>query len=678
MRYIGVILLFMACAAVVGTAEPGFSRSDLGAEPRNLNGQRNGPKPPGWRNVGPTEPGIIANMAAHPSGAVYLASMGGGVRKSNDFGATWKSVNAGLPPGAVSLAMDASGPDTVYVGIFSAVATARGGVFKSTDGGTTWELSPATANAVPLALEADPSNPGTVFMGALGGPLRKTTDGGATWTISLNPMSPIGSVQIDPTNGNNVYLATLAGAWRSVDGGENWARMTTLTAPNVWGIGIHPTSPNVLYAATNDNGVWRSTNSGSTWQAVSPALTAYSVAVDPTYPNHVHVATRTGMWSSRDAGATWQASGLTDRGVYSIVADSGVLYAGTTLGAAVSYDQSATWTDADPGLGGAHAFGYAITADPNTEGKLFASTVGSTIAITTDAGATWQPSNEGYLSREVRGINVDPTDPSRVYAGSFYTAGLFKSVDGGATWQRRRFGSLAVYVWMPLVDPIQPNIVYAGTQGDGLWKSLDYGDTWTRLAGLPNTVQGITFDPANNSYVFASSSTGIWKSENGGATWANVLTNPAWSVTFVDAASDIVYATAKTAGVFKSTDRGHTWFAINNGITNLTMGRSAPVVLDPENPKVLYVGSEGGGGVYKSRDAGASWTPINFGLDTSVFGLVMDPFRPKTLYASGPSGVYKTLTGGEVKQEDVSSDEVDRGEHGSAVPQDGRRHLARR
>ena len=40
---------------------------------------------------------------------------------------------------------------------------------------------------------------------------------------------------------------------------------------------------------------------------------------------------------------------------------------------------------------------------------------------------------------------------------------------------------------------------------------------------------------------------------------------------------------------------------------------------------------------------------INLGLDTSVFGLVMDPFRPKTLYASGPSGVYKTLTGGEEK-----------------------------
>jgi hypothetical protein len=101
--------------------------------------------------------------------------------------------------------------------------------------------------------------------------------------------------------------------------------------------------------------------------------------------------------------------------------------------------------------------------------------------------------------------------------------------------------------------------------------------------------------------------------------------------------------------VFKSMDRGNTWVAINDGITNLTMGRAAPVVVDPENPKVLYVASEAGGGVYKSRDGGGSWTPINVGLDTSVYGLAMDPFRPKTLYASGPSGVYKTLTGGEEK-----------------------------
>ena len=329
MRYIGVMVVVIASAAAVGTAQPPSSLSDLGG-PRNLSGQRVGPKPSGWRNVGPTQPGIWANIAAHPSGAVYVASMGGGVRKSNDFGATWTSVNAGLPPAAVSFAMDASGPETVYVGVFSAAATAPGGVFKSTDGRAKVGAQPRDREHRALALEADPSNPrdrlhGRAWRGVAQDDQRRSVVDNFVQRHLTNWLG-----QIDPTNGNNVYMATLAGAWRSLDGGASWSRMTALTAPNVWGIGIESTSPNVVYAATNDNGVWRSTNNGNTWQAISPALTAYDVAVDPTYSSNIYAATRTGVWWSGDAGATWQPSGLT-RGAYSIVADSGVLYAGTTV-----------------------------------------------------------------------------------------------------------------------------------------------------------------------------------------------------------------------------------------------------------------------------------------------------------------------------------------------------------
>ena len=79
-----------------------------------------------------------------------------------------------------------------------------------------------------------------------------------------------------------------------------------------------------------------------------------------------------------------------------------------------------------------------------------------------------------------------------MYAGSFYAGDLFKSVDGGATWQRRKFGSVSVYVWMPVVYPIEPNIVYAGTQGDDLWKSIDYGALEWLLARITewNALEG--------------------------------------------------------------------------------------------------------------------------------------------------------------------------------------------
>ena len=71
-------------------------------------------------------------------------------------------------------------------------------------------------------------------------------------------------------------MATLAGAYRSVDGGVTWTKLTGLTAPNVWGIGIGPLEPNVIYAATNDHGIFQSLDYGETWSNVSP-LTAYDV-----------------------------------------------------------------------------------------------------------------------------------------------------------------------------------------------------------------------------------------------------------------------------------------------------------------------------------------------------------------------------------------------------------------
>src|SRR5262249_14156934 len=116
----------------------------------------------------------------------------------------------------------------------------------------------------------------------------------------------------------------------------------------------------------------------------------------------------------------------------------------------------------------------------------------------------------------------------------------------------------------------------------------------------------------------------------------------------VGGGSDVVYATTKTDGAFRSCDGGSTWQAINTGVTNLTMGRAAKVIIDPTNLLVLYVGSEGGGGVYKSTDGGDHWAAVTLGLaNTAVFGLAMDPTHASTLYVSGPAGVFKTTTGGE-------------------------------
>jgi hypothetical protein len=233
---------------------------------------------------------------------------------------------------------------------------------------------------------------------------------------------------------------------------------------------------------------------------------------------------------------------------------------------------------------------------------------------------------------------------------------FFKSTDGGSTWSIRRFGSTATYVIGVAVDPLSPNIVYAGTQTEGVFKSTDYGDNWKSTGSGPsNAITYLTLDPTRSGRLFASTATAFYLSEDGGETWTNVLNIPAWTVTIDPNMPATVYATARTQGVFRSSDGGHTWQGINTGITNLTMGRNAPVIIDPTNPQTLYVGSEGGGGVFKSLDRGDHWVAVNSGLDElAVNGLAMDPWNPAVLYAGGRNGVYKTITGGEVQSPSIA------------------------
>jgi hypothetical protein len=203
---------------------------------------------------------------------------------------------------------------------------------------------------------------------------------------------------------------------------------------------------------------------------------------------------------------------------------------------------------------------------------------------------------------------------------------------------------------MVAVDSLSPNIVYAGTQNEGLFKSDDYADTWKSAGtGLSGAITGLTSDPSKSGRLLAATATAFFLSEDYAETWTNILNRPAWTIT-IDSSASTVYAATRTQGVFRSLDGGRTWQEINNGLTSpLTMGRNAPVIIDPKNPQTLHVGSERDG-VFKSVDGGDYWFAVNSGLDDlSVWGLVMDPDNSSVMYACGPSGVYKTLTGGEVQ-----------------------------
>ena len=95
-------------------------------------------------------------------------------------------------------------------------------------------------------------------------------------------------------------------------------------------------------------------------------------------------------------------------------------------------------------------------------------------------------------------------------------------------------------------------------------------------------------------------------------------------------------------GVFKSTNGGSTWTAVNSGLTNIWVNALA---MDPTTLSTLYAGTDSGG-VLKSTDSGATWEPVNINVITAVQTLAIDPVTHGILYAGTTSdGVFKSTNG---------------------------------
>jgi photosystem II stability/assembly factor-like uncharacterized protein len=628
---------------------------------------------PAWEHVGPGLAGVMAPVAADPSGRgpIDIATMAGGVRRSLDKGETWATVNNGLTNLATSaLAVDAAGPQSVYVG------TVGGGAYKTDDGGESWRaLAGGIEGLIVHPLVADPVHPGVVYAGTLGGSMRKTVDGGNTWPVVFTGIignRGIFGIAIDPNHSDVVYFGTVgAGAFKSSNAGASWTPMTTLMPRVIWSVAVDPADGQIVYADSNEDGVWKSSNGGASWSPVTsayqlPAIYALTVIPVAGGPSIVFAGTAgAGIWKSVDGGVTWAASGLPGRMCLSLSTDSSsILYAGTDEEAHISRDLGETWSNIDHRLGGADAFGYAVVVDPtghrrgnaplhsSAPARVLLSTNEGGLKVSHNGGVSWDTAT-GIQSREIRQVAFDPTDPNRVYAGSFFAGGVFTSVDGGSTWTRRRLGSAIVYVWTVAIDAASPNIVYAGTNGDGLFRSTDYGETWEKLAsgGTSAVVQGVTIDPTDSQRLFVAKPNGVYLSKNFGESWTQVLSLGSWGITIDESDPSVVFITTRTNGVFRSLDGGDTFAPSSDGLGSLTMGRATKVTIDPTDSQVMYVGSEargGGGGVYKSHDRGDHWFAANNGIkDVAVFALAMDPNDPSVLYVTGPEGTYKTTSGGE-------------------------------
>ena len=267
---------------------------------------------------------------------------------------------------------------------------------------------------------------------------------------------------------------------------------------------------------------------------------------------------------------------------------------------------------------------------------------------TTDYGRTWNPIFDSQPTGSIGAIAIAPSDPRVIYVGSgeglqrpdLSTGdGIYKSVDGGSTWTHLglRDGQQIPQI---AVDPRDPNRLFVAVLGHpyganserGLFRSLDGGVTFNRVLYKDDDTGAadVVIDPANPAVVYAV----LWESRQ--APWENGE--------FVGPGS----------GVYKSTDGGTTWRPLTNGLPTFTADRLGRVglAIAPSNARRLFatVEAEHHGGLYRSDDAGETWTLVNPGPLVTERGddfaeVKVDPFNPDVVYTASVVA-WKSVDGG--------------------------------
>ena len=276
---------------------------------------------------------------------------------------------------------------------------------------------------------------------------------------------------------------------------------------------------------------------------------------------------------------------------------------------------------------------------------------GGGIWKTTDGGANWRNTSDGYFETgSIGSIDIADSDPDIVYVGTgsdgirsnvIIGRGLYKSTDGGETWEfkgLRNTGQIGAVV----VHPTNPEVVWVAALGSpfganperGIYQTQDGGDTWTQKLFVSDQTGGIDLElhPTDPNTIYASmwraerkpwtiisgddgSEDGIYVSRDGGDTWEmktaglpqHLIGKVDFAVTPADPSR--VYALVETTpdqeGLYRSNDEGETWHMVSN--YRPLMDRPfyyTNVDVDPVNPDRVFVNCTG---FFVSDDGGKTW-----------------------------------------------------------------------
>jgi photosystem II stability/assembly factor-like uncharacterized protein len=467
---------------------------------------------------------------------VISGGPGGGLYKSTDSGETWTKMTEGLPEkmGKMAIAVSASAPDTVYALIESDSSEDERGLYVSTDAGKSWSQVSSDPRLVQRAwyyieLFVDPKNPQKIYV--LSAPFLRSDDGGKSWKVLSAPHGDYHDMWINPQDPDNFVVLNDGGASITFDGGTSWSAQDNMPTAQFYRINVDNQFPYRIYGGQQDNSsvsiASRELGSGSitprSWDASAGGESAF-LAFDPdnprlvlggSYQGTIEVIDTQARGGTNIMAAPIQYLGMDARDMkYRYNWNAPIIWSRHEPntyyhGAQVllkTQDLGRTWKEVSPdltrnekdkqGQGGGPFTNEAVGAEnygtlayiaesPHEKGVIWTGSDDGLVQVTRDGGATWtNVTPQGLAECLINAIEISPFDRGTAYIATTrykfndHTPGLYKTTDYGATWTRIDNGiPRNAFTRVVREDQVRRDLLFAGTEL-GVFISWNGGRDW--------------------------------------------------------------------------------------------------------------------------------------------------------------------------------------------------------
>lgn len=471
----------------------------------------------------------IRRLVIHPTDPkILLAATSAGLYRTADGGVTWSQI---LPASTYDVEFQQNNGAIAY-------ATTNQ-VLKSINAGASFSALSASCAGSRYNIEIARSNPKVLYTLCTNGTVQKSTDAGATWAVVTAPGVTLygyydNVLAVSPVSENIVYVAGF-NIKRSTNGGSAWGTVPVAGHVDNHVIKFAPGSSSTLFSG-NDGGIFKSTNSGATWNSLNKGLAItqfYRIGISRTNPN-IMVAGAQDNGNMKYTSGTFTNITNAD-GMQGFIdwSNSNVIYAGIQYG------------------------GFYRS----TNGGI------SFTSISTPSSGDW-----------VAPWCQDPSVANTIYAG---TDKVYKSINQGTTWVPVSgvLGGIGRYRVLKVAHS-NSQVIYAGS-GTKLYRTANGGGTWTDItAGLPvatNFLTDVAINDSNPDIAYATFSgyvagEKVYRTSNGGATWTNIsgtLPNmPVNTIVYQMSAANGLYI-GTDAGVYYRNDTLTSWVPYKVGLPNV-------------------------------------------------------------------------------------------------------------